>query len=70
MTIGLLHMQFLIPGARSLKDKRRGMNSLKTAYTWMPKLEEVIHFPPRTILRNSKTTQSNAYKEGTLDHGQ
>ena len=30
MTIGLLHMEILIPGARSLKDKRRGMNSLKT----------------------------------------
>ena len=30
MTIGLLHIDFLIPGARSLKDKRRAMSSLKT----------------------------------------
>lgn len=30
MTIGLLQIDFLIPGARSLKDKRRAMNSLKT----------------------------------------
>lgn len=29
MTIGLLHMDFTIPGSRSLKDKRRAMNSLK-----------------------------------------
>lgn len=29
MTIGLLQLEFLIPGARSLKDKRRAMNSLK-----------------------------------------
>ena len=30
MTIGLLHMEMTIQGARSLKDKRRAMNSLKT----------------------------------------
>ena len=30
MTIGLLHMELTIPGSRSLKDKRKGMNSLKT----------------------------------------
>ena len=30
MTIGLLQIDFLIPGARSLKDKRRAMKSLKT----------------------------------------
>lgn len=30
MTIGLLQIEFLIPGARSLKDKRRAMKSLKT----------------------------------------
>lgn len=30
MTIGLLHIDFLVPGARSLKDKRRAMSSLKT----------------------------------------
>lgn len=30
MTIGLLQMEFLIPGSRSLKDKRRAMKSLKT----------------------------------------
>ena len=29
MTIGVLHLEFLIPGARSLKDKRRVMKSLK-----------------------------------------
>lgn len=29
MTIGLLQMDFLIPGARSLKDKRRVTKSLK-----------------------------------------
>jgi len=29
VTIGLLHMDFIIPGSRSLKDKRRAMNSLK-----------------------------------------
>jgi len=29
MTIGLLEMDFLIPEARSLKDKRRVMKSLK-----------------------------------------
>ena len=29
MTIGLLHMEFSIPGSRSLKEKRRAMNSLK-----------------------------------------
>ncbi len=29
VTIGLLHMDFLIPGARSLKDKRRVLKSLK-----------------------------------------
>ena len=29
MTIGLLQIDFLIPGARSLKDKRRVMKSLK-----------------------------------------
>ncbi len=29
MTIGVLQMDFLIPGARSLKDKRRVLNSLK-----------------------------------------
>ena len=29
MTVGLLHMEFTIPGSRSLKDKRRAMNSLK-----------------------------------------
>lgn len=29
MTIGLLRMDFTIPGSRSLKDKRRAMNSLK-----------------------------------------
>lgn len=29
MTIGLLHMEFSIPGSRSLKDKRRAMSSLK-----------------------------------------
>ena len=29
MTIGLLQIDFLIPGARSLKEKRRVMNSLK-----------------------------------------
>ncbi len=30
VTIGLLHMEFSIPGSRSLKDKRRAMNSLKS----------------------------------------
>ena len=30
MTIGLLQINFTIPGARSLKDKRRAMKSLKT----------------------------------------
>ena len=30
MTIGLLHMDFTIPGSRSLKDKRRAMSSIKT----------------------------------------
>lgn len=29
MTIGLLQMDFLIPGARSLKEKRRVLKSLK-----------------------------------------
>jgi hypothetical protein len=29
MTIGILHLDFLIPGARSLKDKRRVVKSLK-----------------------------------------
>ena len=29
MTIGLLQIEFLIPGSRSLKDKRRVMQSLK-----------------------------------------
>lgn len=29
VTIGLLQMDFRIPGARSLKDKRRVLNSLK-----------------------------------------
>ena len=29
MTIGVLHIDLLIPGARSLKDKRRVVNSLK-----------------------------------------
>ncbi len=29
MTIGVLHIDFLIPGARSLKDKRRVIKSLK-----------------------------------------
>lgn len=29
MTIGLLQMEFTIPGSRSLKEKRRAMNSLK-----------------------------------------
>lgn len=29
MTIGVLHMDLLIPGARSLKDKRRVVKSLK-----------------------------------------
>ena len=29
MTIGLLHLEFRIPGSRSLKDKRRVMNGLK-----------------------------------------
>jgi len=29
VTIGVLHMDFLIPGARSLKDKRRVIKSLK-----------------------------------------
>ncbi len=30
VTIGLLQMEFTIPGSRSLKDKRRAMGSLKT----------------------------------------
>jgi uncharacterized protein YlxP (DUF503 family) len=29
VTIGVLHLDFRIPGARSLKDKRRVMQSLK-----------------------------------------
>lgn len=29
MVIGVLHLDFTIPGSRSLKDKRRAMNSLK-----------------------------------------
>lgn len=29
MTIGVLHMQCAIPGARSLKERRRGIRSLK-----------------------------------------
>ena len=29
MTIGMLHMDFLVPGSRSLKDKRRVLKSLK-----------------------------------------
>lgn len=29
MTIGVLHLDFLIPGAQSLKDKRRAIKSLK-----------------------------------------
>ncbi len=29
MTIGLLHLDLLVPGARSLKDKRRVLKSLK-----------------------------------------
>lgn len=29
MTIGVLHMDFIIPGAQSLKDKRRVLKSLK-----------------------------------------
>lgn len=29
MTIGVLEMDFLVPGARSLKDKRRVIKSLK-----------------------------------------
>ena len=30
VTIGLMHMEFSIPGSRSLKEKRRAMNSLKS----------------------------------------
>ena len=30
MTIGVLQIDFTIPGSRSLKDKRRAMKSLKT----------------------------------------
>lgn len=30
MTIGVLHIDFLVSGARSLKDKRRVVKSLKT----------------------------------------
>lgn len=30
MTIGVVHMDFLIPGAHSLKEKRRVLKSLKT----------------------------------------
>ncbi len=30
MTIGLLQLHFLIPGARSLKDRRRALSSVKT----------------------------------------
>ncbi len=30
MTIGLLMLEYRLPGARSLKDKRRFLNSLKT----------------------------------------
>ncbi len=30
MIIGLLQIEFIIPGSRSLKEKRRGMESLKT----------------------------------------
>jgi uncharacterized protein YlxP (DUF503 family) len=30
VTIGLLHIDLLIPGARSLKDKRRALSSLKS----------------------------------------
>jgi len=30
LKIGILHIHFSVPGARSLKDKRRAMNSLKT----------------------------------------
>lgn len=30
MTIGVLHLSFLVHGARSLKDKRRVISSLKT----------------------------------------
>jgi len=29
MTIGVLHLELQIPGARSLKDKRRALKSLK-----------------------------------------
>lgn len=29
MTIGLLRIEFVIPGSRSLKEKRRAMSSLK-----------------------------------------
>ena len=29
MTIGLLHLEFMIPGARSLKDKRRATKSFR-----------------------------------------
>lgn len=30
MTIGLLQLELLIPGSRSLKDKRKAMSSLKS----------------------------------------
>ncbi len=30
MTIGLLYLEFIIPGARSLKDKRRATKSFRT----------------------------------------
>ena len=30
VTIGVLYIEYIIPGARSLKDKRRVLNSLKT----------------------------------------
>ena len=29
MTIGMLHMDFLVPGSRSLKDKRRELAGIK-----------------------------------------
>jgi len=29
LTIGVLHLEFTIPGARSLKDKRRALRSFK-----------------------------------------
>lgn len=72
MVVGVLTLHMLIPGAHSLKDKRRGLRSVKdrlrTRFNVSVAEIDGMKTWQRAVLAVCAVGNDRAYVEGQLDH--